>query len=60
MYLDYVNCRGTEGSIMKCTMRNRISYGDVSMSCRLHSEDASVSCSKCHRVLIEYNYTNYF
>ena len=46
VYLDDVRCLGFEDSLISCS---RSDFGDVSVNCVDHSEDASVFCpSECH------------
>ena len=45
VYLDDVLCSGFENSLINCSRSN---FGDVSVNCLDHSEDASVFCpSEC-------------
>ena len=41
VYLDDIRCLGFEDSLINCSRSN---FGDVSVNCLDHSEDASVFC----------------
>ena len=41
VYLDDIHCFGFEDSLINCS---RSDFGDVSVNCADHSEDASVFC----------------
>ena len=46
VYLNYIQCLGFEDSLINCS---RSYFGDVSVNCLDHSEDASVFCpSECY------------
>ena len=42
VYLDDINCIGSEDSLVNCSRRL---FGDISTNCKTHLEDASVLCT---------------
>ena len=42
MYLDDINCIGSEDVLVNCSRRL---FGDISTNCKTHLEDASVLCT---------------
>ena len=53
VYLDNVQCLGVEDSLVNCT---RSRFGDVSLNCADHSQDASVFCPSKYMSNTEINY----
>ena len=45
VYMDSVQCSGSEESLLNCNRVGRPYFGEVNSFCKTHAADASVYCS---------------